>query len=258
VSDLPAILGVTQIGADTYSSNPFLPRARTIDGGQMSGQALTAAFETIKPEFQAHSIHASFIAAGDATKPVTYSVSRDRDGRSFATRHITAIQNEVLIFRMIASFHIPEDGDDVQLLSLPVTPTPSACAKSHSSLVGFDIRDPFPVQIPGKVTSAWAQPTTELGTDPRLNASALIYLSDMFNGLPDLLDFEVTSFQTSLDHALWIHRPFVLDEWLFFAHHGQSLASGRSLFTGDYFSATGIHVASTAQEMLYRPPRVQP
>ncbi len=257
MNDLPTILGVTQIGVDTYSSNTFLPRARTIDGGQMSGQALTAAFESIKPEFQAHSIHASFIAAGDSSRPVTYSVTRDRDGRSFATRHITAVQNDVLIFRMFASFHIHEDGEDVQALTMPQTPPPSECAQSHSSLVGFDIRDPFPIQVPGKVTSAWALPSATLGTDPRLNASALIYLSDMFNGLPDLLDFDVTSFQTSLDHALWIHRPFVLDEWLFFAHHGQSLASGRSLFTGDYFSACGIHVASSAQEMLYRPPRTQ-
>ena len=258
MTDLRELLGVTQVDVDTFASHAFLPRARTIDGGQMAGQALSAAFHSIKPEFHAHSIHASFIAAGDASKPVTYSVSHDRDGRSFATRHITAIQEDVLIFRMVASFHIQEDGDDVQLLTLPKTPEPSSCVQSQASLTGFDIRDPFPVQASGKVTSAWAQPSSKLGEDPRWNAAALIFLSDMFNGLQDLLDFDATSFQTSLDHALWIHRPFVLDDWLFFAHHGQSLASGRALFTGDYFSANGVHVASTAQEMLYRPPRTRP
>jgi acyl-CoA thioesterase-2 len=255
MTDLREILGVTQIGVDTYTSNSFLPRDRTIDGGQMAGQALNAAFESIQPEFGAHSIHASFIAAGDASKPVTYEVTRDRDGRSFATRHITAVQGDVLIFRMFASFQIHEVGEDVQLLKIPTVAAPDACPQSHSQLPGFQIRDPHPIQQPGKVSSAWAKPIMELGDDPRWNASALIYLSDMFNGLTDLLDFAPQSFQTSLDHALWIHRPLVLDDWLYFSHHGKTLASGRSLFTGDYFSADGTHVASSTQEMLYRPPR---
>jgi len=255
--DLREILGVSPSGVDSYTSSSFLPRARTIDGGQMAGQALNAALDGVPLEFQAHSIHASFIAAGDSKKPVQYLVSRDRDGRSFATRHITAFQDEILIFRMFASFQKVEDGEDVQLLRMPVTPEPADCPKSTASLVGFDIRDPYPVQVAGKVTSAWAQPVTTLGVDPRWNASALIYLSDMFNGLPDLLQFSNDSFQTSLDHAMWFHRPFVLDDWLLFTHKGQTLASGRSLFTGEYFNSAGVHVATSAQEMLYRPPRVR-
>ncbi|MSW94267.1 MAG: hypothetical protein F2806_04930 [Actinobacteria bacterium] len=254
--DLREILGVSPAGNDTYTSNSFLSRARTIDGGQIAGQALNAALDGVDIEFEAHSIHASFIAAGDSTKPVQYLVTRDRDGRSFATRHVTAFQGDVLIFRMFASFQKVEDGDDVQILPIPDTPGPENSPQSMAKLIGFDIRDPYPVQAAGKVTSAWAKPVITLGNDPRWNASALIYLSDMFNGLPDLLDFPNDSFQTSLDHALWLHRPFVLDDWLMFTHLGKTLASGRSLFTGEYFNSAGVHVATSAQEMLYRPPRV--
>lgn len=255
MTDLHEVLGVTAVAQDRFRSGFTSPRERAMDGGQLAAQALQAVLATVAAGFDPHSIHATFIAAGNSEEPVDFAVSRDRDGRSFVTRHVTASQGGQLIFRMTASLQAPEGGDDVQTHVMPDVPLPAASEPFAPGVFGWEARDPFPLVPEEKPTRAWLRPSTPLGDDPRWNACALLYVTDMGSGLADLADPHPDSFQTSLDHSVWFHRPVRVDDWVLVAHHGQSLASGRLWFLGGYFTPDGVHVASSAQELLYRPPR---
>lgn len=252
---LHEVLDVVGTGEDRFRSTFTSPRDRAMDGGQLAAQALRAVLATVPDHVQPHSIHATFIAAGDSMRPVDFEVSRDRDGRSFVTRHVTASQDGRLIFRMTASLQTPEIGVDVQLDTMPDVALPEASTPVEPGVFGFEARDPLPHRTGERATRAWLRPSPPLGPDARWNACALLYVTDMGSGLGDLVDAEPDSFQTSLDHAVWFHRPVLMDDWVLVSHHGRSLAAGRTWFLGGYFTPAGVHVASSAQELLYRPPR---
>ena len=247
-------------------------------GGQVIGQALVAASRTVE-ERLAHSLHAYFLRAGDPAIPIIYEVDRIRDGGSFSTRRVVAIQHGQAIFSMAASFHNEEGGLHHQI-KMPDVPSPEALpseAELKERLNGrlppqvkayWDRERPIeirPVDL-GRYFSpenrapsqqVWIRATGNLGDDPALHQCVLAYASDF-----TLLDtaliahgrfvFDPRLMLASLDHAIWFHRKFRANEWLLYAQDSPSSSAGRAFCRGTLFTREGELVASTAQEGLVR------
>jgi len=247
-------------------------------GGQVIGQALVAAYRTIEDR-AAHSLHAYFLRAGDPKVPIIYEVDRIRDGNSFSTRRVVAIQHGQAIFSMAASFHKHEEGL-IHQAKMPDVPQPEALpseAELKEHLVG-SLPEPLkaywqherPIEIrpvdlsrytsPGKRTASqqvWIKATGELGDSLACNQCVLAYASDF-----TLLDtaliahgrfvFDPTLMLASLDHAIWFHRPFRIDDWLLYSQDSPTSAGARAFCRGTLFTRSGELVASTAQEGLVR------
>ena len=247
-------------------------------GGQVIGQALVAAYRTIENR-AAHSLHAYFLRAGDPKVPIIYEVDRIRDGSSFSTRRVVAIQHGQAIFSMAASFHKHEEGLSHQA-KMPDVPQPEALpseAELKEHLIGR-MPEPLkaywqrerPIEIrpvdlsrytsPGKRTASqqvWIKANGELGDNLALNQCVLAYASDF-----TLLDtaliahgrfvFDPTLMLASLDHAIWFHRNFRIDDWLLYSQDSPSSAGGRAFCRGTLYTRSGELVASTAQEGLVR------
>ena len=247
-------------------------------GGQVIGQALVAANRTVEGR-KAHSLHAYFLRAGDPAVPIIYEVDRIRDGGSFSTRRVVAIQHGHAIFSMAASFHKEEDGLEHQM-PMPEVPPPEDLpseAELKEELIG---RVPEPVKAywqherpieirPVDVSRyfsrdqndpsqlVWIKATGTLGDNLALHQCILAYASDF-----TLLDtalvahgrfvFDPNLMLASLDHAVWFHEPFRADEWLLYAQDSPSSGAARAFCRGTLFTRDGRLVASTAQEGLVR------
>jgi len=249
-------------------------------GGQVLGQALKAASATIEDGRVVHSLHAYFLRRGDFTKPIVYSVDRSRDGGSFSTRRVVAIQDGEQIFICSASFQIPEPGLDYQASAPPVPPPeelkpflkPSAeeLEKLPEKLRRWlQIERPFefrpvqpynplaPVATVPPVRQIWMRAVDKLPDDDALHRCLLAYISDYW-----LLDTSTmphgSSFlrgnliMASIDHAIWFHRPVRVDEWLLYSLDSPSSSGARGFARGSLYSRDGVLVASTAQEGLIR------
>ena len=247
-------------------------------GGQVIGQALVAAYRTIEDR-AAHSLHAYFLRAGDPKVPIIYEVDRIRDGNSFSTRRVVAIQHGQAIFSMAASFHKHEEGL-IHQAKMPDVPQPEALSSEAELKEHFVGRLPEPLKAywqherpieirpvdlsrytsPGKRTASqqvWIKATGELGDSLACNQCVLAYASDF-----TLLDtaliahgrfvFDPTLMLASLDHAIWFHRPFRIDDWLLYSQDSPSSAGARAFCRGTLFTRSGELVASTAQEGLLR------
>lgn len=247
-------------------------------GGQVLGQALMAACRTVTGR-QAHSLHAYFLLPGDMKTPIVYSVERIRDGRSFATRRIVAIQHGRPIFIMTASFQTAEHGVEHQT-AMPDVPPPDDLPSLLDLKRGMAETDPerfqgkvlreLPVEIrpvrPANpylemvqpaVQQVWVRVTATLPDDPDLHQAALAYASDFSllrtASLPHGISLrQGTVHAASIDHAMWFHRPFRADQWLLFAMESPSAAGARGLSHGNFFTREGALVASAAQEGLMR------
>jgi acyl-CoA thioesterase-2 len=248
-------------------------------GGQVLGQALKAASATIDDGRLVHSLHAYFMRRGDFTKPIVYSVDRSRDGGSFSTRRVLAIQNGEQIFICSASFQTPEPGLEYQA-SMPRVPTPEELAPFAKPPAAeleklpeklrrwLEIERPFefrPVQPYNPlapvacepVRQIWMRAVDRLPDDDALHRCLLAYISDYW-----LLDTTTmphgSSFlrgnliMASIDHAIWFHRPARVDEWLLYSLDSPSSSGGRGFARGSFYSRAGALVASTAQEGLIR------
>jgi acyl-CoA thioesterase-2 len=245
-------------------------------GGQVCGQALVAAGRTVE-QGQVHSFHCYFLRPGDPKIPILYEVDRIRDGRSFTTRRVVAIQHGRAIFNLDASFHKEERGLSYHA-PMPNVPAPESLptfqerAKAFLNDLGswaererpIDIRlcDPLdrpPQQWREPAAHAWLRANGRLPDDPMLHACVLAYASDM-----TLLDTTVRPhglvwsperklMMASLDHAMWFHRPFRADEWLLYAQTTPASAGGRGFATGSIYTRAGVLVVSVAQEGLIRP-----
>ncbi len=249
-------------------------------GGQVIGQALVAAIRTVEPERLAHSLHGYFMRAGDPKVPIIYEVARDRDGGSFSTRRVIAIQHGEPIFSMSASFHRPESGLD-HAMPMPDVPRPEdlqseqdllavATRQMPESLKRFLERD-RPIELrpcepshylnPSAhaefVQNVWFRARGALPANRLLHQCVLAYASDM-----TLLDttlvahgrniFDSHLMVASLDHALWFHRDFDVGQWLLYSQDTPSASGARGFNRGLIFSKDGRLVASTAQEGLVR------
>ncbi len=249
-------------------------------GGQVLGQALAAAQETVDARREAHSLHAYFLRAGDINAPIVYSVERTRDGGTFSSRRVVAIQHGQPILNGSVSFQIPEQSFEHQS-AMPEVPAPEdvepmqplppdQLAKLPVKLQRWlgALESPIefrhvwpqdklkPVKRP-PIQHIWFRLTGPVDDSPALHRALLDYASD-FNligtaTLPHGISYYTHNVQmASLDHALWFHRPFRVDEWLLYSFDSPTAQGSRGLARGQIFSRDGRLVASTAQEGLIR------
>ncbi len=278
VDKLLALLDLESIEVNIFRGSSPKVGPQRVFGGQVAGQALVAAGRTVQPARSVHSLHGYFVRPGDPSVPIVYSVEVIRDGASFSVRRVTAIQHGKPIFFMSASFHRPEEGLDHQTEMPDDVPPPEQVPTivermaRYPERLGIWSRVPQSVDVryvgePGWVRSGdrpasahqrvWMRIAGALPDSPLLHACALTYASDL-----TLLD-SVLSWHgevwgpdgfagASLDHALWLHRPFRADEWFLYDCASPSSSGGRGLATGRIFAADGRHVATVVQEGLLR------
>ncbi len=236
--------------------------APAVFGGQVLGQALMAAARTVESH-AAHSLHGYFLRAGDKKAPIVYDVDRIRDGGSFTTRRVVGIQHGEPIFMMSASFQRREAGVEHQC-AMPAVPAPDTLHEQTRQPLSLPIDFRFADGRPPLGTATWApQGRTWLRTvdrlpdDPLLHQAMLAYASDYsLLGVamqPHGLDFRKPGVQgVSLDHAMWFHRDFRIDDWLLYDTDSPSAAGARGFCRGSLYSEDGRLVASVAQEGLVR------
>jgi acyl-CoA thioesterase II len=283
VSELLSLLELEPLEVNIYrGSNRDVGTGRVF-GGQVFAQALVAARKTVTEPREAHSVHGYFLREGDVKAPIVFFVDRPRDGGSFTSRRVTAIQHGEAIFHLSASFHVTEPGMEHQF-PMPVVPAPETLqneleivrANAHTfpeSLRGVLTQDrpldfrPIvpadPLANPGTMPSAlarrmvWFRTVAPLPDQPILHQAVLAYASD-YGFLPTALLPSGVSYRdprlmiASLDHTLWMHRPFRADEWLLYVNDSPSAFGARGFVRGEVFTRDGVLVASVAQEGLVR------
>jgi acyl-CoA thioesterase-2 len=272
------LLDLEQIEVNMFRGRSPEERVQRVFGGQVAGQALVAAGRTVPADRPVHSLHAYFIRPGDPAVPIIYTVERVRDGRTFTTRRVSAIQHGKTIFVMSASFQQPEEGLEHQD-AMPAVPPPEQVERSIDRLERLlggplpaehrdgpiELRHVGPLSIeamrdPSLRTShnnVWLRVAGSLPDDPLLHVCLMTYVSDL-----TLLDTVLLrhgrawadgqASGASLDHAMWFHRPFRADRWLLYAQETPVAASGRGLAWGQVFTESGELVVSVVQEGLIR------
>ncbi|MHB1487118.1 MAG: acyl-CoA thioesterase [Acidimicrobiales bacterium] len=279
LDDLVALLDLEVIEVNIFRGvNPHEKRQRVF-GGQVAGQALVAAGRTVD-KGTIHSLHAYFMRPGDPLVPILYEVDRIRDGRSFTTRRVVAIQHGRAIFNLSASFHVHEEGVEHQTPMPEVVPPESLPTFTermapYAEKLGDWYYRPRPIdqryvdapvraqndEIRQPRQQVWIRADGRLGDDPLLHACVVAYASDMSLLdsviLPHRISWEDPNFMgASLDHAMWFHRPFRADEWLLYDQVSPSASGARGLAFGSIFTADGRLAVSVVQEGLIRVPRV--
>ena len=252
---------------------------RYVFGGQVVGQALSAAQRTVDPARAVHSLHAYFLRAGDIEAPIVYEVDRARDGKSFSVRRVVAIQHGQPIFNFSASFQVAEPGVEHQV-AMPEVPAPEDVPPREplpaAELANLPIKLQRWLGRKGPFEFRYVNPRNELKPEKRppfqqiwfrlidrapddatLHRAMLAYASDFHligtATLPHGISYLQQNVQmASLDHALWFHRPFRVDDWLLYSCDSPSAQGARGLTRGMIFSRDGILVASTAQEGMIR------
>ncbi|WP_432066220.1 acyl-CoA thioesterase [Streptomyces sp. C10-9-1] len=260
---LAELLDVQQTDRDRFRADVVFDEPYDLYGGQVAAQALVAAGRTVPEGRAPHSLHAYFLRAGSADRPTEFRVERDRDGRSYSARRVVALQDDRIVFSVAASFHAAEEGRDQQVSALPDVPSPNGLPPTTiPRLASFEARQlPQPDPQASWPSRIWARCTADLGDDPLLHAGVLTYLSDMFTGLVSLRDQDFLP-MSSLDHAVWFHRPARLDDWVLLDLVPHTVAHGRGWYTGTVSSPDGVLRASLTQEQLFRrhqaPKRLEP
>jgi acyl-CoA thioesterase-2 len=272
------LLDLEQVEVNIFRGRSPDERVQRVFGGQVAGQALVAAGRTVPADRPVHSLHAYFIRPGDPAVPLVYTVDRVRDGRTFTTRRVAAIQHGKTIFTLSASFQSPEEGLEHQV-AMPAVPPPESLERSIDRLERLfdgplppeqrgspiELRHAGPLSVeamrdPSLRTArnnVWLRVVGELPDDPLLHVCLMTYVSDL-----TLLDTVLLRHgrawadgQTSgasLDHAMWFHRPFRADRWLLYAQETPVAAGGRGLAWGQVFTESGELVVSVVQEGLIR------
>ncbi len=287
LQDVLAILDLEPLEVNLFRGRSPQSRWQRVFGGQVIGQALVAACRTAEDVARRppHSLHAYFLLGGDPKVPIIYEVDRIRDGRSFTTRRVTAIQHGHAIFSMEVSFHVAEEGLSHQF-PMPDVPKPDELPNETEvrdrvlSLMPDPVRRYYdrerpielrPVEygrylgekLEGGRFHMWIRATERLPDEPAIHQCVLAYASDMTLLDAALIPHGRTVFHqdimaASLDHALWFHRPFRADEWLLYAQDSPNLSGARGFSRGLIFALDGTLVASVAQEGLLRSRRAAP
>jgi acyl-CoA thioesterase-2 len=278
VDGLVATLDLTEMEPDRYDGRSPAESLQRVFGGQVAGQALVAAGRTVPDDRPVHSLHAYFLRPGDPLVPIRYAVDRIRDGRSFTTRRVVAVQHDEAIFNLSASFQRQEQPVVEHSLPMPAVPDPEELATFDELVapvaerigrwaslprpidrrhIGNPMqRRPFGDREPA-VTRVWMRADGVLPDDPLVHVCALTFASDMTlldaalarEGMTWGLDPVVGA---SLDHAMWFHRPFRADEWFLYEADSPSASGGRALCTGRIWSRDGRHLVTVVQEGLVR------
>ena len=283
MQELLQLLDLEPIEINLFRGQSINLFGKNVFGGQVLGQALMAAGRTVEDRL-AHSLHAYFLRPGDATSPIVYSVERVRDGKSFTTRTVKAIQHGEIIFTMMASFAIAEDGLDHQM-PMPQVPAPEELKSELElrrlvapfvpekmrammerdrpiELRPIDPVNPFALTPKPPQRAHWMRAQMQLPDDPFLHQCLLAFASDFaFMGtamLPHAVHFMQPTMQgASIDHAMWFHRPVRMDDWLLYSMDAPSASSAKGINRGLIYSRDGVLVASTAQEGLMRQHELQ-
>jgi acyl-CoA thioesterase II len=253
--DLFDVLDLEEIDRDLYRSTLVFADPYPLYGGQVAAQALLAAGRTVPDDRLPHSLHGYFLRSGDAQRPTVLRVDRDRDGRSYSARRVVALQGGEVVFSMSASFAVPGEGPDLRASPPPEVQSPEGL-RSYDvprlfSMEGRKPDQPLDVQKYWP-TRFWARSRLPLPDDPLVHACVLTYLSDIGTGLSAFPQDEASP-GSSLDHAVWFHRPVRLDEWVLVDMVPRSVARGRGWYTGEVLAADGTLGASFTQEALFRP-----
>jgi acyl-CoA thioesterase-2 len=280
LEELVALLTLERIEENLFRGQSQDLGWGTVYGGQVLGQALAAALQTVPPERVVHSMHAYFLRPGDVRRPIVYDVDRIRDGGSFTTRRVVALQKGQPIFNLAASFQTPEPGFDHADV-MPEAPDPDTLQSEQALLAAMMERlprvlrdralterplemrpvDPSPnllaptPQPPQKMV--WLRAVAPLPDEPALHTALLAYASDWSLLTTALLPHGVTWLTpgmqvASIDHVMWFHRPVRMDEWVLHVIDSPSAQGARGLVRGRVFTRDGRLVASTAQEGLVR------
>ena len=283
LESLLAALDLTDTGARTSEDiftgpSQWMPLGRVF-GGQVLAQAIIAATRTVADDRSIHSMHGYFLRPGDVNYPITFSVDRIHDGRSFSTRRTQAYQNGLPILSMIASFQDDDEGLEHQVAMPQDLPDPETLPNSAETLEDvehpvaqywasqrpFDMRhvpSPIYLSVEGAHVAhqaVWFRSIGDLPDDPALHRAALAYASD-YTIMESVMRRHGVAWATpglkaaSLDHAMWWHRPARVDEWLLYTQESPSASGGRGLSLGRIFSRDGRLVASVAQEATIRVP----
>ena len=279
VRELCDILDLERLEENLFRGTSPRTGWQRVYGGQVIGQALVAAARTVNGR-PVHSLHGYFLLGGDPSVPIIYEVDRIRDGKSFTTRRVVAIQHGRAIFSMSASFQKAEPGLDHQAELPAGIPLPGDLPSEEQMKALFIDKVPKPVRAYWErerpiewrpvnlnrymsraplepVQHVWFRTSDRLPNDPGLHACALAYASDMTLLDTSLLAHGRTIFDSdlqvaSLDHAMWFHRPFRADEWLLYAQDSPNASGARGFNRGMIFDQAGNLVASTTQEGLIR------
>jgi acyl-CoA thioesterase-2 len=279
VQEMLDILDLEELDLNLFRGRSPKAGWQRVYGGQVIGQALVAAVRTVDASRPPHSMHAYFLLPGDPAVPIIYDVDPIRDGRSFTTRRVTARQHGHPIFSMLVSFHAAEPGLDHQA-TMPKVPPPEKLPSETEmrKIMLPTMPDPVrryyererPIELrpvefdryggkkyPDGRFHIWIRTTGPLPDDLAIHQCVLAYASDM-----TLLDaalaphgrtlFEKEFMAASLDHALWLHRPFRADDWLLYAQDSPNMHGSRGFSRGLIFTRDGTLVASVAQEGLVR------
>lgn len=283
LASLLTALDLTDTGARTSEDiftgpSQWMPLGRVF-GGQVLAQSIVAASRTVPDGRAIHSMHGYFLRPGDVNLPITFSVDRIHDGRSFSTRRTQAYQSGQPILSMIASFQDEDEGLSHQVEMPTDIPDPETLPNSADSLENvehpvaqywaserpFDIRhitSPIYLTVDGEHVAhqaVWFRSIGALPDDPDLHRAALAYASD-YTIMESVMRRHGVAWATpglraaSLDHAMWWHRPARVDEWLLYVQESPSASGGRGLALGRIFSRDGRLVASVAQEAMVRVP----
>jgi acyl-CoA thioesterase-2 len=268
-------LSPEDIGDGAFIGQNTHPDGYRVYGGQVLAQVLRAAAATVEPERVVHSQHAYFLRPGDPREPIRLEVENARDGGSFSSRRVVALQHGKPVLVSSMSFQIPERGDDYDP-EMPHVPGPETLESEREREIAegsfnpdfmivtgldLDVRVVKPVDWSNPeprepVLHAWMKTTGPVGAGAGVHESLLAYMSDAF-----LIDVALITHGrhfnngmqcASLDHALWFHTPCRADEWLLFVTEGQRIGGGRALSRGQFFNEHGTLVATCMQESLIR------
>jgi acyl-CoA thioesterase-2 len=274
---LVELLDLERIEVDIFRGRQPVDSLQRVFGGQVAGQALVAAGRTVPEDRPVHSLHAYFLRPGDPSTPIVYEVDRIRDGRSFSTRRVVAIQHGKAIFNLAASFQVAETGLE-HAAPMPETTPPEELARLEDrmrpyadEMGGWWVR-PRPIDVryvddPPRVakdsgyrrpaSQVWMRADGELPDDPLLHVCAITFASDM-----TLLDSTLLNhglawgtgdvMGASLDHAMWFHRPFRADQWWLYDQESPWTGAARGLARGSIYTRDGQLAVSVVQEGLLR------
>jgi acyl-CoA thioesterase-2 len=279
LNNLLKILDLEQLDDNLFRGMSPQDGWQRVYGGQVLGQALMAAIRLVPPTRIANSLHAYFLLGGDPKHPILYEVERTRDGGSFSTRRVKAVQHGRMIFVMGVSFHDPEPGFD-HAAPMPDVPQPEDLKPANEVFAALldklpenmrsywsrerpidmrpvDLSRYMKREIRDPVQSIWLKPNGVLPDEPAIHQGMLAYASDF-----TLLDtaliahakllFDADMQLASLDHALWFHRPFRWDDWILYAQDSPSASGARGFCRGALYTRDGTLIASTVQEGLMR------